>query len=65
MNDVRDLEPAEMAGVEGGFFVADGDCGTSVPGVAAPTPPWPAVTVSLTNVRPSGLAAGRTIGPGL
>jgi hypothetical protein len=41
MTDVRKLDPAELADVEGGFFVGDGYCGTNVPRVPLPTPPLP------------------------
>jgi hypothetical protein len=58
---VRELDPAEMAGVVGG----DDDCGTVVPVFPIPRPPSIVSIVSVTNVLPAGLAAGRTIGPGL
>lgn len=50
MNDVRDLEPVEMAGVEGGLQVGDGYCGTPVfhgplPIPRLPLPFWPVVNV--------------------
>jgi hypothetical protein len=50
ITDVRELDPAEMAGVEGGYFLADGYCGTPVPRVPIPTNPVPAVTAPATNV---------------
>jgi hypothetical protein len=50
LNDVSWLDPAELAGVEGGFFVADGYCGTPVPRVPIPTNPAPVVTAPAANV---------------
>ena len=57
MTDVRELGPIEMAGVVGG----DDYCGTVVPRTPWPTP-WAVSIVSVVNVLPAGLAAGRTIG---
>jgi hypothetical protein len=65
ITDIHEVDPVEMAGVEGGFFVADGYCGTYVPGLPIPTPPLPIVIGSVINVLPAGLAAGGTISPGL
>jgi hypothetical protein len=50
MTDVRELDPAELAGVEGGLFIADGYCGTPVPRVPLPTNPVPVVTAPAANV---------------
>ena len=59
MTDVRELDPAEMAGVEGGYFVGDGYCGTPVPPVPIPRPPLPIVSiVSEVSVLPAGLYGG-------
>jgi hypothetical protein len=58
MTDVCELDPAEMAGVVGG----DDYCGTVVPVWPTPRPPSTVSLVSVTNVLPAGLAAGRTIG---
>ena len=61
MTDVRELDPAEMAGVVGG----DDYCGTVVPVSPIPRPPSIVSIVPVTNVLPAGLAAARTISPGL
>jgi hypothetical protein len=66
MTDVRELDPVEMDGVEGGYFVADGYCGTFVPNLPyrLPPPPSPSPIVSMVNVLPPGLAAASAIGSG-
>jgi hypothetical protein len=49
MTDVRELDPVEMAGVEGGFLIVpDGYCGTPVPWPPLPRtlPPSPVVDTS-------------------
>ena len=45
MTDVRERDPVEMAGVEGGIFVPDGFCGhpTPWPWLPLPTGPLPVV----------------------
>ena len=57
MTNVRELDPMEMAGVVGG----DDYCGTVVPRTPWPTP-WAVSIVSVANVLPAALAAGRAIG---
>jgi hypothetical protein len=61
MTDVRELAPAEMAGVLGG----DDYCGTVVPVWPIPRPPSIVSIVSVTNVLPASLVARGTIGAGL
>jgi hypothetical protein len=58
MTVVRELDPAEMAGVVGG----DDYCGTVVPVYPFPRPISIVSIVPVTNVLPAGLAAARTIG---
>jgi hypothetical protein len=58
--DVRELDPAEMAGVVGG----DDYCGTVVPVWPTPRPPWTVSIVSVTNVLPAARPASGTIGLG-
>ena len=58
MTDVRELDPIEMAGVVGG----DDYCGTVVPVFPIPRPSSAVSIVSVVNVLPAGLAAGRSIG---
>jgi hypothetical protein len=62
--DVQKIDQIDMMGVEGGYFVADGYCGTFVPRLPLPTPLPPTPIVSVVNVLPPGLAAGGTIGQG-
>ena len=58
MTVVRELDPAEMAGVVGG----DDYCGTVVPVFPIHRPISIVSIVPVTNVLPAGLAAARTIG---
>jgi hypothetical protein len=58
--DVRERDPAEMAGVVGG----DDYCGTVVPVWPFPRPTSTVSLVSVTNVLPAARPAGGTIGLG-
>jgi hypothetical protein len=60
MTDVRELDPIEMAGV----VVGDDYCGTVVPVFPIPRSPSAVSIMSVVNVLPAALAAGRTIGFG-
>ena len=65
MTEVRELDPAEITGVEGGFRVGDGYCGTLVPRLPLPAPFLPVPIVSVVNALPTSRAARRTNGLGL
>ena len=58
INDICELDPAEMVGVVGG----DDYCGTVVNVLPIPRPPLTVSLVPMTNVLPAGLAARGTIG---